>query len=150
MNIKFAYIRDPENYSRVVTIGYYLTDNEVRFDAIVNKVVDAKSLRVDQRLREIVGNIEFLSIEKRLKKRFGGDNHCKRSARSILTGRLKSQACLCSYTYVEENPPSKKDTLKTILIFLANSNPDTIRDVCIRYLAKDYEERTKEKYSKLG
>lgn len=138
--IRFAYIKDPENTNRVVTIGYYLLGDMIYFDTAVNKVVDSKSITLDQRLRQVVGNIEYQELQKRFRKKFGGDNHCKKKARSILIGRLAHPR----YSILHRKDIS---ILTDILGFLIDNGYDsngeplamqrtlsTIRDVCIRSL----------------
>lgn len=106
MEIKYTYIRDtpPEQPDppqldkkgnvikllspRVVTIGRMVEGDAIRFAVTINKVVSPEEYHVDQRIRPIVGPAMFKEIQKRLRRRYGGDVHCKKAARNIIKGRF--------------------------------------------------------------
>ena len=106
--LKFAYLRDKpvlrkvhnketdkceEKFflsPRVLTIAYQVWNGELRFAAVVNKVVHPKKTLLDPKLRQVMSRQEFRALQKRYSRRFGGDQHCKKAARAILTQRWEA------------------------------------------------------------
>jgi len=120
MDIRFAYIKDPENQKRVVTIGYAIDGNRIIFDVTVNKVVEP--LLLDPWLREVIGNEAFQDIQERCKRKFKGDPHRKRIARAILTGRVGTISCFQLPYEHEERPPNRSAIVRKIIDFLAGGD----------------------------
>lgn len=137
MDIRFAYIKDPENQKRVVTIGYAIEGNRIIFDTTVNKVVEP--LLLDPRLREVIGNEAFRIIQERFKRKFRGDSHHKRIARAILTGRIGTLSCLQIPYENNEWPPNRSAIVRKIIDFLAGGDTtinriNVVTDVLRRHL----------------
>jgi len=109
VNIKYMYIRDslppqpaePKRDKktgkvikvlspRVVSIGRVVDHDLVHFAAIVNKVVDKKDTDLPQRLWHIMEPQAFKELQKKYRRRYGGDVHCKKYAQNVLKGRLEA------------------------------------------------------------
>lgn len=91
----FAYIRDPKNENRVVTVGWKFVEvgpSVVRYSLTVNKVVPPDSYAVDGRLAAFLPASDFKALKKAMRRRYGGDNHSRKIARKVVTGRVTSEA----------------------------------------------------------
>lgn len=92
--MSFAYVRDPNNKDRVVTIGWNAPDaNEpdtICYSLTVNKVVSKAEYALDGRLATVMSPTEFKTLQKAMRVRYGGDNHCKAQARKKVAGMMRS------------------------------------------------------------
>jgi hypothetical protein len=145
MNIKFAYVKDPENTNRVVTIGYLIKGDVVVFNAVVNKVVDPNSLKLDQRLIQVVGRKEFSSIQKRFFKKFKGDTHSKTKARTILTGKISSKHSDNYVLQLNGSKPYKREYILAQIVEFFNYSSLINRrlNVAVDVLERFLEEKLK-------
>ena len=95
--VKFRYLRDPHSIRRVITVGFLIKDDTVLFNAIVNKVVANFEVELDPRLQKLMGRQEHKDLRNALRKKYGGDQFCKKQGRSILKGRLRGKAYAIPY-----------------------------------------------------
>lgn len=92
-DFKFVYLKDPIDDRRVLTIGYEVLLNQapwgadkIRYHYSINKLVDKEAYTIDGRLKEFLGPTCFKEVQKRFKKRYGGDQHNKKIAKAIICG----------------------------------------------------------------
>lgn len=94
-DLKFVYLKDPIDERRVLTIGYCVydtygaLDNCIKYYYAINKVVDKEVYTIDGRLKEFLGSTCFKEVQKRFKKRYGGDQHNKKIAKAKIRGGFK-------------------------------------------------------------
>lgn len=93
MKIKFMYLKDPTEPRRVVTLGWVIEDTVVRFAFAANKVVPAADRQLDPRVRMLMEPKAFSSLQKRFRRRFGGDTFCRKTARTIIVQRIAAEKC---------------------------------------------------------
>lgn len=87
--VRFLYVKHIENPQHILTIAYKEQGQSLVMGWAINKMVSRQSLQLDQRLRMIVGDKEFASMQRRFIKRFKGDQHNKAQARLVASGRLE-------------------------------------------------------------
>ena len=92
--MKIVYLKDQLPSTRVLTILYMIHEdtNSIYYNYTMNKVVDPDSIKLDDRLRSIIGNELFKELQKRFKKRFGGDQHNRKQARTVVLGKYMKDA----------------------------------------------------------
>jgi len=90
-DLKFVYLRDPEDFRRVLTIAWCYDEktNFISYNYAINKIAEKSELRLDDRLRLFIGNPLFKELQKRFNKRFGGDQHSRKQARAVVTGKYR-------------------------------------------------------------
>jgi hypothetical protein len=102
-DLKFAYIRDPYNKKRVITIGWDFPDtadpSTLCYSLAVNKVVNSEEFELDSRLSLLLPASEFRALRKAMRKRFGSESHCRSTARNEIVKRMTDGICW----YVEVN-----------------------------------------------
>ena len=96
-DLKFAYIRDPHNKKRVVTIGWDFPDtanpSALCYSLAVNKVVNSEEFELDGRLSLLLPAVEFRALRKAMRKRFGSESHCRSTARNEIVKRITDGIC---------------------------------------------------------
>lgn len=160
MNIKFTYVRDtpppqpdpPKRdrhgkvikllSARVVTIARVVDHDRVYFAAVVNKLIPKKETAIDPRLRQVMEPQAFRQLQKRFRRRFGGDVHCKRAARAILIERVKA-----GRTY--SIPYRDGHVVEDILRFISHDRnndaiPTTVANVCYKAMRRMEETEQQE------
>jgi hypothetical protein len=115
----------------------------VHVAAIVNKVVDKRETVLPQRLRHIMEPQAFKELQKKYRRRYGGDVHCKKFAQNVLKGRI-----LTNRTFTI--PYRDGHVVEDILEFLSRNgrcpgNEDgvqvTIANICYKALVEMREKR---------
>jgi len=161
VNIKYTYIREPWPPQpaepkrdkktnkvikvlspRVVSIGRVVDHDLVHFAVIVNKVVDKRETALPQRLSQIMEPQAFKELQKKYRRRYGGDVHCKKYAQNVLKGRL-----LTNRTFTIRYRDGH--VVEDILEFLSEGGapedniPVVISNVCYKALLEMREKRQK-------
>jgi hypothetical protein len=102
--IKFTYIRDTPigqrrnkdgdwkdvPSPRVVTVGRLVEGDQLHIVYAINKVVSPARLRIDPRIRQVMEPGAFRALQKKFRRRFGGDQHCRKSVRAIIREKFRS------------------------------------------------------------
>ena len=118
--LKFAYLRDPGDERRVLTLCWHdgmSLMGDVHYAYTINKIVEKKDLRLDDRLRPFLGNAIFKDLQKKFTKRFGGDQHCKKQARAVVKGKFMKGPYRVKY-----------DSEKNIILLILNDIYDRINE----------------------
>jgi hypothetical protein len=166
VNIKYTYLRDtpppqpvPPKLDkkgnvikvlspRVVSIARAVDNDLVHFAAIVNKVVDKRETDLPQRLRQIMEPQAFKELQKKYRRRYGGDVHCRKAAQNILKGLMYSKRAWTRRTHRTFTIRYRDGhVVEDILEFLATGGapedniPVVISNVCYKALHEMREKR---------
>lgn len=138
-DLKFVYLKDPIDERRVLTIGYRVDDmlddrKAIRYNFTVNKIVDKVDWKLDDRLREFLGNENFNKIQKKFKKRFGGDQHNKKIAKEVIRKKFKERGSYNIYIHYKHDLNTKP-----ILLILLDIHKNCDNWYAIRIAKKYYE-----------
>lgn len=140
-DLKFVYLKDPTDERRVLTIGYCVeelllgTKKAIRYNFTVNKIVDESNWKLDDRLREFLGNENFNKIQRKFKKRYSGDQHNKKIAKEVIRKKFKKHGSYNVY------PHYKHDlNIKPILLILFDIDRK-FRDWYANRIAKKHYEQ---------
>jgi hypothetical protein len=137
--LRFAYLRDPEEPQRVVTLGWVIKTIQdlehpeyeqqwIWYQYAINKIVPKEKTRLNERIRPFLGNELFKATQKRLLKRYGGDQHCKKRARAIVQGKFESGY---STKHTQGN-----HAIKEIVAHLASQHEHPHQDLAVRILSE--------------
>ena len=126
--LKYCYLKDTDP-QRVLSIGYKIVPETktLEFAFSLNKVVPRKKITLDQRLRLVMEPQAFRELQKKFRRRFGGDQFSRRTARAILAARFKSGFVHVLPHSPEEN--SGKIILEKILSF-GKYEAGTLSNMC--------------------
>lgn len=138
-NLKFVYLKDPIDERRVLTIGYRVDDmlegrKAIRYNFTVNKIVDESDWKLDDRLRDFLGNENFNKIQKKFKKRYGGDQHNKKIAKEVVRNKFISYG---SYNVFTSN---SSYSIRPILLILLDIHKNCDNWYASRIAKKYYEQ----------
>jgi len=134
-NVKFMYLRDPEDPNHVITVARELTeDDQVRFAWAINHgrwFGKRDNNDLDTRLREIMSRKEFLELRARWRSRYPIDQFDKKVGRRIATNRLRVPGIAITIPY------RKGDVCMDIL--RAISDHAVVRKIPdpVRFIAKE-------------
>jgi hypothetical protein len=145
MNLKFTYVRDtpigrrqkPDGEwedipsPRVATIGRVVDHDQVHFAVVVNKIVDPAEYRLDPRIRQVMEPGAFRVLQKKFRRRFGGDNHCKKAARSILAQRISAEQ---HHTIPYRQDHVVEDIMRFVAEYQAAGIPTPASNICFKAL----------------
>jgi len=91
---KYCYIHN--ELGEVLTLAYEVHGDDLAFGWAMSRHCWAKMTRLDQRIREVMGDDDFRWLQQEFNRRFRGDQHNKKIARAISSGRLEKTPIIIS------------------------------------------------------